>query len=105
MSKTDARMVRSSGSLSIANDGSKPQFGRVKVPTTHLFVDETIKCGYSFSELERAEHFETKIERFWRNLLFCLKTASPSAAPFVLRFLHYSGSRFNKCEFFSPKKM
>ena len=49
MRKTDARMVRSSGSFSIANDGSEPQFGRVKVPITLLFVDETIKCGYSFS--------------------------------------------------------
>ena len=48
MRKTDARTVRSSGSLSIANDGSEPQFGRVKVPITLLFVDEPIKCGYSF---------------------------------------------------------
>ena len=24
---------------------------------------QTIKCGYSFSKLERAEHFETKIEQ------------------------------------------
>ena len=83
MRKIDARTVRSSGSLSIANDGSKPQFYRVKVPITLLFVDETIKCGYSFSSLERVEHFETKIERFWRNVLFCLKTASSSSAPFV----------------------
>ena len=44
MLKTDARTVRSSGSLSIANDSSEPQFGRVKVPITLLFVDETIKC-------------------------------------------------------------
>ena len=49
MRKTDARTVRSSGSLSIAKDGSEKQFGRVKVPITFLFVDETMKCGYSFS--------------------------------------------------------
>ena len=57
MRKTDARTVHSSGSLSIAKkkkkkkkkNGSEPQFGRVKVPITLLFVDETIKCGYSFS--------------------------------------------------------
>ena len=35
----------------------------VKEPITLLFVDETIKCGYLF--LERAEHFETNIERFF----------------------------------------
>ena len=49
MRKTDARTVGSSGSLSIANDDSEPQLDRVKVPITLLFVDETIKCGYSFS--------------------------------------------------------
>ena len=49
MRKTDARTVRSSGSLSVANDGSETQFGRIKVPITLLFVDETIKSGYSFS--------------------------------------------------------
>ena len=49
MRKTEGRTVRSSESLSIANDGSEPQFGLVKVPITLLFVDETIKCGYAFS--------------------------------------------------------
>ena len=32
-----------------ANDDSEPQFDLVKVPITLLFVDETIKYGYSFS--------------------------------------------------------
>ena len=76
MRKTDASTVHSSGRLSIAKNGPEPQFGRVKVPITLLFVGETIKCGYLFSKLERDEHFETKIERFWRFVLFCLKTAS-----------------------------
>ena len=49
MRKTDARTVCSSRSLSIANDGAEPQFCRIKVPITLLFVDETIKSGYSFS--------------------------------------------------------
>ena len=31
------------------NDSSEPQLGCVKLPITLLFVDETIKCGYSFS--------------------------------------------------------
>ena len=49
MRKIDARTVHSSGSLSVENDGSESQFGRVKVTIALLFVDETIKCGYSFS--------------------------------------------------------
>ena len=49
MRKTDARTVRSSGSLSVANDDSEPAFGRVKVPITLLFMDEIRKCGCSFS--------------------------------------------------------
>ena len=43
MRKTNARTVRSSGSFSIPNEGSEPHFGRVKVPITLLFEDETIK--------------------------------------------------------------
>ena len=49
MCKTDARTVRSSESHSTANEGSEPQFCRGKVSVTLLFVDETIKYGYSFS--------------------------------------------------------
>ena len=32
--------------------------------------------------LERADHFETKIEQIWWNFLFCSKTASSTATPF-----------------------
>ena len=45
MRKTDARTVRSSGSLSIANDGSEPQFSHVKVPITVVVVFSFKKEG------------------------------------------------------------
>ena len=32
---------------------------------TSLFMVRNIKCGYSFSWLERAEYFETKLEQIW----------------------------------------
>ena len=48
---------------------------------TLLIMVRNIKYGYSFFFLERAEHFETKIEQIWRNFLFCNKTASSTATP------------------------
>ena len=35
------------------------------VKVRHGLATFTLKCGYSSSWLERAEHFETKIEQIW----------------------------------------
>ena len=43
-------------------------------PITSLFTNRKIKHGYSFSELEQAEHFETKFEQI-------NKTASSTTTP------------------------
>ena len=56
-----------------------------KLPIASLFMGRNIKCGYSFSKLERAEHFETKIEQIRRNFLFCNKTASSRLQLFHLQ--------------------
>ena len=61
----------------------EPCPGHLILPITLLFVDRNIKCGYSFSYLERAEQVETKIEQIRRNFLFCNKTASSTATPFI----------------------
>ena len=45
-------------------------FRPINLPITSLFFDETIKCEYSFSYLDRGAHFETKFEQFCRNF-FC----------------------------------
>ena len=51
---------------------------------TSLFAVRNIKCGYSFSSLEREEHFEIKTEQIRRNFLFCIKTAPSIATPFTM---------------------
>ena len=71
MRNADARMVR-------LHWKTMPG-GLFKLPITSLFVVKNIKCGYSFSWLELAEHFETKIEQIVRNFLFCNKSASQTA--------------------------
>ena len=43
MRRIDARTVRSSRRLSIANDGSEPQVCGVKVSIVILFVNKTLK--------------------------------------------------------------
>ena len=57
-------------------------FGHFQLPITSLFMIRTIKCGYSFSKLGRAEHVETKFERIRRNFLVCIKVAYGKVSPF-----------------------
>ena len=69
-----ARAVRSSGSFSIANDGSEPQFCRIKVSISLLFVNETINIRKK-SKIFNAHSLRTRlnfyptytscINRFW----------------------------------------
>ena len=40
-----------------------PWPGHFNLHITSLFVFRNINCGYSFSKLEREEHFEIKIEQ------------------------------------------
>ena len=119
MRKTDARTVRSSGSLSTANDGSEPRLWTAI--WSHKSADNSFICGWNhkvwvFSFLIGTSR--TFGDQNWAVLacffclfvfffcccccLFCLKPASSSSAPFVLRFSPCSVSRFNKCEFVSP---
>ena len=53
--------------------------GLFKLPITSLIVARNIKFGYSFSLLEWAEHFETKLEQIRLDFRFCNKSASHSA--------------------------
>ena len=46
---------------------------------------QNIKYGYSFSKLERAEHFETEIKQIGIHFLLCMKTASSTATSFKER--------------------
>ena len=52
-----------------------------------IVYGQKIICGYSFSWLERADHFETKIEQMGFNFLFCIKPASSTVTPFKERTL------------------
>ena len=69
MRAADARTVRLHEETLTYNCGymymNEPLPCHFKLPITSLFVDRNIKCGYSFSKLERAEHFETKFEHIW----------------------------------------
>ena len=42
----------------------------IQTPITPLFMNENIKCGYSFSWLERKEQCGTKIIRVFKIFLF-----------------------------------
>ena len=44
----------------------------LQTPIFFLFVNENIKCGYSFSQLEHVEYFGTKIFRVCTSLLIWL---------------------------------
>ena len=57
-------------------------FGHFQLPITSLFMVRNIKCGFSFSQLGRAEHVETKLGQIRRNFLVCIKIAYGKVSPF-----------------------
>ena len=87
MRAADARTVRLHEETLTYNGGYmyEPWPGHLKLPITSLFVDRNIKCGYSFSKLERAEHFDTKFSESGE--IFCFATKP--------HHLDYSNSIYN----------
>ena len=90
MRNADARTVRSRQETFNSNGGHEAWFSHFQLPITSLFMVRNIKCGYSFSYLGWAEHFETKFERIRRNFLVCIKIAYCKVSPYKWRCLVWS---------------
>ena len=63
----------------------------IQTPITPLFMNENIKCGYSFSKLEHKEQCGTKIIRVFKNFLF-------------LHFHHLPCALENACALYKIKR-
>ena len=86
MRGADVRSVRLHEEM-LTYNGSymyEPWPSHFKFTIISLFVVRNIKCGYSFSKLERVAHFGTKIEQNRRIFLFCNKTPSSTATSFTM---------------------
>ena len=71
------------------DDKSQANFSFIPNKKTLFFMVRNIKCGYSCSKLERAEHFEN----FGGIFCFFNKTASSTHSPCSLRPSKWLGSK------------